>query len=227
MATILPADLAARYDRDGFIIVSDLLSPEECDTLKAEARRLMLEKNAEEKNSVVMQMAATSPLFRALSEDARVVDVLRPIMPEGIMFLSDKLVFKSADKTFPTPNHVDAFYWPNTRPKLSVWIPLDDATAENGTLTVIPGSHKKKWQVAQVSDAKEFGNTISDADCAGEEVVTCAIARGTAIVFSDLLVHGSTANSSGKDRYAIISTYHAPEESFDRKFPARKVLVTV
>ena len=47
------------------------------------------------------------------------------------------------------------------------------------------------------------------------------------IVFSDRLVHGSTRNTAGKDRYAIISTYHSPgaDEPFDLDFPARKVLV--
>jgi hypothetical protein len=39
-------------------------------------------------------------------------------------------------------------------------------------------------------------------------------------------VHGSTPNTAGKDRYAIISTYQAPgaDEAFDLGFPARKVL---
>ena len=57
-------------------------------------------------------------------------------------------------------------------------------------------------------------------------MVTCAIKRGTAIVFSDRLVHGSTPNTAAKDRYAIIGTYQAPgeDEEFDLNFPARKVI---
>ena len=73
----------------------------------------------------------------------------------------------------------------------------------------------------------DFQFEISDSSWRAGDVVTCAIPRGTAIVFSDRLVHGSTANTAGRDRYAIISTYHAPaaDEPFDLDFPARKVLV--
>lgn len=227
MKTSRPASLAARYERDGFVIVPDLLSAEECDTLKIEARRVLDTHNPGNR-SVHVHVAAVSPAFKALAEDPRIIDVLRPIMPHGVMFMSDKIVYKSPEKAFPTPWHVDFFYWPNTRPKLSVWIPLDDATAENGTLTVVPGSHKRDWRMARRDpSAGEFVNAIEDGDWKDGDVVTCAIRRGTAIVFSDRLVHGSTPNTAGRDRYAIISTYHAPapDEAFDLDFPARKVIV--
>lgn len=218
---------AARYDRDGFIIIPDLLSAKECDTLKAEARKV-LDEHAKPGASVYVHVAVVNAAFRALAEDSRLVDILKPVMPHGVMFLSDKIVYKAADKAFPTPWHIDAYYWRNTRPKLSVWIPLDDATAENGTLTVVPGSHKRDWRMVKLSlPSGEFGMGITDGEWKAGDVVTCNIKRGTAIVFSDRLVHGSTPNIAGKDRYAIISTYHAPaaDEAFDLEFPARKVIV--
>ncbi|QYM78205.1 phytanoyl-CoA dioxygenase family protein [Horticoccus luteus] len=227
MKTHLPADLAARYERDGFVILSELLSAKECDTLKTEAQRLLAEK-AKPGASVFLHVAVASAAFRALAEDPRLVAPLRQVMPHGVMFMSDKLVYKSADKTFSTPWHIDCFYWRNTRPKLSVWIPLDDAAAENGTLTVVPGSHKRDWQMVKKGLPNgEFGDEVSNGDWREGDVVTCAIKRGSAIIFSDRLVHGSTRNTAGKDRYAIISTYHAPaaDEPFDLDFPARKVLV--
>ncbi|MBW7895782.1 MAG: phytanoyl-CoA dioxygenase family protein [Opitutaceae bacterium] len=219
--------LASRYDRDGFVIVPDLLNGKECDRLKTEARRV-LDEHAKPGASVHVHVAVVSPLFRTLAEEPRIVTVLKAVMPHGVMFLSDKIVYKSPEKTFPTPWHIDSFYWRNTRPKLSVWIPLDDATAQNGTLTVVPGSHRRDWRIVKMgTPSGEFQYEITDADWRDGDVVTCNIKRGTAIVFSDRLVHGSTANTAGKDRYAIISTYHAPaaDEAFDLDFPARKVIV--
>ncbi len=227
MKTKVSTGLAEKFERDGFAVVPDLISAEECDKLKTEARR-MLDSSGKPGTSVHLHMAATSPLFRSLAEDVRVVDALREVMPHGVMFLSDKIVYKSADKTFATPWHIDCFYWRNTRPKLSVWIPLDDAAAENGTLTVVPGSHRKDWKMVKMGlPSGDFVNEISNADWREGDIVTCGIKRGTGIIFSDRLVHGSTSNTAGKDRYAIISTYHAPaaDEPFDLDFPARKVLV--
>lgn len=222
------SSLSANYDRDGFVVIPDLLSAKECDNLKVEARKV-LDEHAKAGASVYVHVAVVSAMFRALAEDPRIVDILKPVMPHGVMFLSDKIVYKAADKTFPTPWHIDAYYWRNTRPKLSVWIPLDDATAENGTLTVVPGSHKRDWRMVKMDlPSGEFGHGIQDGEWSAGEVVTCNIKRGTAIVFSDRLVHGSTSNTAGKDRYAIISTYHAPanDEAFDLEFPARKVIVS-
>lgn len=216
-----------RYERDGFLIVPHLLEAAECDRLKVEARRV-LDAHAKPGASVHVHVAAVSPLFRALAGDPRMVRMLRPLMPHGVMFLSDKIVYKSAEKTFPTPWHYDCFYWRNTRPKLSVWIPLDDATAENGTLKVIPGSHRRIWHMAGMAQPSgDFQNAITDGDWREDEAKICALERGGAIVFSDRLVHASTANTAARDRYVIIGTYHAPaaDEAFDLDFPARKVLV--
>jgi len=226
MKTSEPLSPAARYDRDGFIIVPDLLSVEECETLKNEARDV-LARHAKPGASVYVHVSVVSARFRALSGDPRIVKLLKPVMPHGVMFLSDKIVYKSADKKFPTPWHIDCYYWRNTRPKLSVWIPLDDATAENGTLTVVPGSHRRDWRMVKMGlPSGEFENAIDNGDWKDGDVVTCAIKRGTAIVFSDRCVHGSTPNVAGRDRYALINTYHAPalDEAFDLDFPARKVI---
>src|SRR5678815_1394645 len=118
-------ELSAQYDADGYCIVHNLLSADECHRLKSEALRVLAE-HAKPGASYYVGVAAVSPQYAALAVDQRLVAVLRRIMPDGVMFMSDKFVFKSADKRFATPWHIDAAYWPDTRAKLSVWIPLDD-----------------------------------------------------------------------------------------------------
>jgi ectoine hydroxylase len=221
-----PETLRANYERDGFLIVPNLLSGEECARLKEEAHRVLNEVG-KPGTTVCLYAALNNAAFRALSEDPRVVGLLSAVMPGGVMFLNDKIVFKAADRAFATPWHIDYFYWKGTRPKVSVWIPLDDAAAENGTLTVVPGSHLKEWKSKAGGVDGDFFNVADSEEWKDTEVVTCAMERGGAVVFSDRLMHGSTANTARKDRYVIIGTYQAPgaDEPFDLDFPARKVLV--
>jgi hypothetical protein len=222
-------DISDRYEGDGFVIIPDLITEEECDQLKIEAQKILREK-APSDASVYVHASVASPLYRQFHQDPRLVDLLKKIIPDGVMFLSDKIVVKTAEKTFATPWHIDRFYWPSTRSKLSVWIPFDDANSDNGTLTVVRGSHKKNWtMIKKALPNGEFlyqvpGNEINDDD-----VVICTVKRGSAIFFSDRLVHGSTSNIARADRYTVISTYHAPadDEPFDLGFPARQVLVSV
>lgn len=228
--------IAEAYARDGYWIAPRLLSEAECDELKEEAARVLREEaekmwKATKKPSVLVGVAAVSALFYKLSGDPRIVSVLRAIMPDGVMFMSDKFVFKSGSQRFATPWHCDAAYWPNTRPKISAWIPLDDAAAENGTLRVVRGSHLREWSHVKPDTRKtndEFANAIDTAGWTPGEEVVCEIERGGAIFFGDRTVHGSCENTSGQDRYAIISTYHAPaavEEEYDKQFKARHVIV--
>ena len=220
------------YERDGFVIFSNVLSPPECDQFKQEACRLIRERECSTGKvyPVYLGAAAASERFYQLTDDPRIVAILRAIMPTGIMFLSDKLVFKSEQAKFATPWHIDAAYWPNTRSKLSVWLPLDDATASNGTLTVVRGSHRHEWKHNR-SDTHEtlgaFQNIIRDRPWNPRDEVICNISRGSAIFFSDKLVHSSCPNTTGADRFTIISTYHAPaaDEVFDKDYPARHVIL--
>ena len=221
--------IGASYKRDGYYVVPRLLGDEECDTLKQEGLRVMRE-FAPKGASVFVGAAAVNPAFGRLAEDPRVVAILREIMPGGVAFLSDKIVFKSGERRFATPWHIDAFYWRNTRPKLSVWIPLDDVSSDNGTLLVVRGSHQRDWRpVRKQSQAtnNEFEQQIEENGWAPSDEVICELPRGSAVFFTDRLVHASCQNKSGRDRYTVISTYHAPatDEPFDKEFPARKVIV--
>jgi phytanoyl-CoA hydroxylase len=218
--------VAERYKRDGFVLVEDVLSREECSALKAEGLEV-LRRHARPGATVYVGAAARSPVFRALASDDRLVNTLRQLMPDGVMFMSDKLVFKSGRQPKPTPWHCDEAYWRGTRPKLSVWIALDDVSASNGALRVLPGGHREKWtHTAPGGKGEEFDLRIRGLDGREGETVVCEMRAGSALFFSDRLPHSSTPNTDGSDRYAIISTYHdpAPDEEFDLGFPARHVI---
>ena len=228
MQTDTPSDIASFYQDNGFYVAKSLFSEEECLALKAEAKKVMTE-NANPDSTVYVGASVASKTFLQLTSHPKLVSILEHIMPEGIMFLSDKVVFKNAKKRFPTPWHIDAFYWRGTRPKLSVWISLDDVTASNGALKVLPGSHLKEWEVIRADKSMNHGdffNVIPDGQLDSEEEHICEIPVGSAVFFSDRLPHASCPNDSAGDRYSVIQTYQAPaeDEPFDLDFEARYVI---
>lgn len=227
--TATASELATQYQEQGYLLVPELFSREECAALKAEGIRVLAE-HARPGRSVYVGVAAVSPVFYKFASDPRLVEVLREIMPDGVMFMSDKFVYKSSKHQFATPWHQDIAYWKNTRPKLSTWIALDDVTAENGAMKIIPGSHREFVEHEDQSGALggEFGNVVKDLPEDAPNQMICAMPAGSVLFFSDLLIHASTVNTAGVDRYAIIGTYHAPaeDEPFDLNFPARHVIAS-
>lgn len=224
----MPEFPAGSYEKNGFFTVAGLFTPAECEVYKTEAMKVLKEK-AKPGSTVFVGCAGASPLFHKLASDPRLVALLKPLLPGGIMFMSDKFVFKSGEKRFATPWHSDAQYWKGERPKLSVWIALDEARKDNGALKVLQGSHLKAWK-SKAADTSatngEFDNTVEPDQWKPEDELVCEVRKGGAIVFDDRLMHASCTNDSGQDRYSLISTYHAPapDTEFDKYFPARHVI---
>lgn len=206
------SDLAAAYARDGFVVLPGVFSREDVSRLKAECRRLLDAAIAADPNhgaattGVILGMTAGSAIVKAANADPRLVAPLQAIMGPDIEFLSDKLVFKSNDLGFGSPWHQDWHYWRGQH-KVSVWIALDDATPENGCLKMLPGSHHRVVTMNGKGDGKGFDLRMDPKDVDESKVAVLRAAAGTAVVFHDLALHASFPNTSGADRWALISTY--------------------
>ena len=84
---------------------------------------------------------------------------------------------------------------------VSIWVPLVDSHRGNGALEVVPGSHKRygkhrgplvPWELESIKgEIKE------------NDLVTCAIQAGDAIILDDSIVHYSFPNQTDKLRIAI------------------------
>jgi len=204
-------DRKTQFARDGFVIVENLFSPLEMTNAKNEVRRILDEHKAKTgaypKNGVHVGLTVASAHFRGLNADPRIVDMLEECVSPNLEFWSDKIVFKSAGVDFGSPWHQDWPYWHGAN-KFSVWLALDDATRENGCLRVIPGSHKTKANHGgEDKEGIGFTNRMRPEDVDESKAIDVPLQAGGAILFHDLLLHSSYKNQSGKDRWAMISTY--------------------
>jgi len=83
------------------------------------------------------------------------------------------------------------------------WCPMAHADAKSGTLMVVPGSHRL-YNYVRLSDEGEFFAAYRD-ELSNEHAVTVPVRAGEAVIFDNNLIHGSSANTTGTPRTAVIA----------------------
>lgn len=136
------------------------------------------------------------------------VDFVDDDQPE---LFTEKLNLKRPQVGGPNPWHQDWPYWEFAEDRhriVTAMLFLDDATLENGTLQVIPGSHTSgPWPMRTDSDL--FGNLEMDPKAVeGYTPIALEVPAGSVVFFGALLVHKSDPNRSAKDRRALLYSYH-------------------
>lgn len=211
------AQVREQFQREGFLIVAQLIAPAEAAALKEAARRVLDEAAAEARargeehprflqTGVYVGMSIRSEVFRRFNRDPRVLDLLELIIGPNIMFWSDKVVFKSEDTTYGTPWHQDWPYWKGCH-KINVWLALDAADETNGCLKLVRGSHRLPVEHQRGPAGEGFGHRVDEGSIDPSLVVTAPVPTGGAVIFHDLTLHASYPNTTGRDRWALISTF--------------------
>ena len=130
------------------------------------------------------------------------------MLGESCMLFNEQFVVKSAHSGASFGWHQDGAYVGFAhRPYLSVWIALDDATAENGCLHVLPRNLVEEGYIephAWEESRREL--TCLTVDTRGVEIECPA---GSMIAFSSLTPHRSGSNTTPWPRRAYLAQYSA------------------
>ena len=117
--------------------------------------------------------------------------------------------------------HADAHYWARfLRPVrvVSIWLALDDASAANGCMRVLPGSHRARRfrYVPRLPDENPFfPRRVLPDDIDASKAVDVELGRGEFLVFDGHLVHGSAANTGTRRRAGFTMRYIPTSCRFD------------
>lgn len=119
----------------------------------------------------------------------------------------NQTVYKHPEGERIFPWHQDDAYTPVTpAPYLTLWLAINDATPENGCVSVLPGSHKDGLRKHEQSPIGWVGYP-ADAEDQG---VLAPVTAGSIVCFWSLTMHKSGANRSKGIRKAYVIQY-APE----------------
>lgn len=244
----LTEDQIAAFHRDGFLAVGSITSPQEIETLRevyddlfrrragrAEGNQFDLagadEDGAQESLPQILNPRKYAPGLANTLYEANALVISRQLLGDDAHYTGDHAIFKPAGSGAATPWHQDEAYWDPQWDycSLSVWMPLQEATLENGCMQFIPGSHK-----LDILRHRSIGGDVRihglelDEDYDLSTAVACPLPAGGATFHLARTLHYTGANRSSVPRRAYILGFGLPavRRTEPRRFPWNEIKQT-
>jgi hypothetical protein len=218
------------FDRDGYLTLRGITTARDLAELRDIYERMFREKtgladgnyfdlsaSGEEVKLLpqITMMASYEPRLRDTLLWRNVGAVARQLLGDTASPVFDHGIRKPAHGP-KTPWHQDfAYYGPGVRHRcVTFWVPLHDATVENGCMWFIPGSHRGPLLDHQPLDGDPgiHGLEISEAEfrrthpidlrSLGSDVVRCPIQAGDCTLHDEMTIHGTGPNLTAAPRLA-------------------------
>ncbi|WP_432019127.1 ectoine hydroxylase [Streptomyces sp. 1222.5] len=241
------ADLQA-YERDGFLAVDQLITPDEVEVYRRELERLVTDPaiRADERSIVepkskeirsVFEVHKISELFANLVRDPRVVGRARQILGSDVYVHQSRINVKPGFGASGFYWHSDFETWhaedglPNMR-TVSVSIALTENFATNGGLMIMPGSHRTFLGCAGATPEDNYKKSLQmqDAGTPSEEALTELAGEhgirlftgkaGSATWFDCNCMHGSGDNITPFPRSNVFIVFNSVENTAVEPFSA-------
>jgi ectoine hydroxylase len=239
-------DALVEFERDGYMVMESLFSPEEMDACLAEldamgrdpdvrhAAETIIEPTSEAIRSV-FAVHHSNPLFARLATDRRLVAIAEQILGSQVYIHQSRVNLKPAPIGEPFRWHSDFETWhvedgmPRMR-AVSASVALTDNTEFNGPLMLVPGSHR--WFVSCVGETPDnhFETSlrrqqIGTPDAGNIEwlvgqggIVAPKAKRGSVIFFECNTLHASGVNLAPTPRSNAFFVYNSVENESGEPF---------
>ncbi len=237
MPTRLTPEQLDAYQRDGYVVVEDLLTKAEVDALRERVRdythggreptglAIQVEPRIQRGELKVAHpgdgirkidyLVQNDDRFQQLGLHENIVGIVEQILGPDLKLFRNSLLLKPPEVGSIKGMHQDSPYWPIEPMALcSCWFALDDATPENGTMAVIPGAHTR-GPLPHVHVTDDYVVDEQYYDMA--EMVTTPIRAGGGLFFHSLLPHYTGPNLSDKWRRAIALSYMSAQSKYTGK----------
>jgi len=228
--TIAAGSRRAVYENDGYVVVRGLFAHADIERAADEAGALLRRADLIDSQNLrcrwqtnVETGACTfetfdpvldiAPASRALALDRGLLGLLAELYGEPACLFKDKLIFKPPGvKGYGL--HQDWIAWPGfPRSFLTVLVPLDAATRENGCTEVFPGYHHRGSLSSEDGQYHELSpETVAEADG-----VPLELQPGDVAVFGGFTPHRSGSNRSTGWRRQLYLSYNARSDGGEQR----------
>jgi len=143
------------------------------------------------------QCQRAQPALRQMLFSPVMAEVCRATLGDDVYFFFDQFVVKGPEGGMSFGWHQD-----------SGWCPLDDATAENGTVRLIPFSaNPKSRDILPHERQPKSNDLVAQADAA--QMRTIDASAGSVVAFSSRLLHSTGPNLGSRLRRVYLAQYTA------------------
>ena len=213
--TLTPARVH-HYDQTGFVTPIDVLSSQEAQDLGSyfdDLIRSVVDADDPRNGYSINCYHLVCQRLYDLALDPRILDLVEDIIGPDIVCWGTHAFCKLPHDPMEVPLHQDAIYWPFTAARtVTVWLAIDDADAANAAMHFVPGSHRLgplAHDELELDGTRVLGRRVSDPARFEEQRVVNELGAGQVSLHSDLLLHGSRANTSDRRRAGLTLRYGA------------------
>jgi chlorinating enzyme len=213
----LSSEQVGQYSREGFLILSEPIFPEEkFQRLKQHFEMKLAALPAGQRPEGMDVPHFTDPaLFEWLFAD-EVLDIVESLIGPDIALFSSHFICKPKGNGKRVPWHEDSSYWktmlPDPMEVVTVWLAIDSSRRENGCMQIIPRTHntgKKGFSDYDPVDAAQnvFPNEVTKTQRDESKSVAIELEPNHASLHDGRVIHGSEPNFSQLRRCGYTMRY--------------------
>lgn len=215
MSAVLGTQHVRQFTEQGWCLVEGLLTDTMVAALAAEVERFQQEglvrnvrtdgdgatPSSKRANLQLIPLFDKSPLLRCLPFAPRVADAVTRLIGDPYLLHLDQMFLKPARIGTGTSWHQDNAYFKIADPLkgTAMWLAVHDATRANGTLRVIPGSHRTSFAHARDPHSDHHIRCQPPE----EEAVEIEASAGSAVFFCYGVAHCTGDNDTDSDRAGV------------------------
>lgn len=201
-----------QFQEIGYVTKPDFFDARETAAIQAEIERLkengLLRNVATDgdgnthsdtkQNLQLCPMSPHSGLFRALPFHPKVVDAISNLIGDPVVLHLDQVFLKPGKHGAGTNWHQDNAYFRLDDPLMgtAMWVAVHDATIANGTMHVIPGSHRERYEHSRDPESDHHIRCYPGE----EDAVPVELPAGGALFFAYGVAHCTRGNTTEKER---------------------------
>ncbi|MED5415904.1 MAG: phytanoyl-CoA dioxygenase family protein [Candidatus Latescibacterota bacterium] len=218
-------DQVETYQRDGYLILEDVLSPAQTSALDEQVRKIAARQTDFPEASLEFEPGAASggmdtlrkingccvhdPFFVDHARHPSLLGAAVDLLGPDVKLFGDQLFVKPPGGIEKTYHQDSPYFTIEPMAMVTAWVAIDEVTLDNGCMWVIPGSHKRgaldHSEAWMVGDRQDVRVPDSAMDRGAEQPIT--LSAGSCSLHHSLLLHRSGPNNTNTFRRGLATHF--------------------